>query len=209
MKRLLSGVAAVTVLALAAAASAQAPLSPSGAVNTRQPPSITFPSAPPAPPPGAATQPAAEAPIPAPIPTPTETASKPPAAPPSAAPAEQATSSTAVAPPESERNAAVARPKRPVRGAEGEGSRETRSAASRAQRYPGDDVANMLNARELNSLDGGAGPVPVPVARPMGPPGYYPRPPMYGPPAGYPPVYGPPPGYPPYPPPPPIMRAPY
>ncbi len=206
MKRLWSGVAAITVLALAATASAQAPLSPSGAVNTRQPPSITFPSAPPAPPPGAATKSAAEPAMPVPSAASTETASTPPAETPSVAPAEQATSTAAAPPLESERNTTVARPKRPVRSADGEKSAETRSAASRAQRYPGDDVANMLNARELSHLDDAG---PGPVVRPMGPPPGYPRPPMYGPPPGYGPVYGPPPGYPPYPPPPPMMRAPY
>jgi hypothetical protein len=208
MEHFWSGVAAIAMLSAAATASAQAPLSPSGAVNKTQPPSIAFPSAPPAPPAGAATKPAAEAAIPAPSPASTEAAGKPPAPTPGAALPEQGTTGSAAATPpsEGERSTAVARPKRPVRNAEGEASGETRSATSRAQRYPGDDVADALNARELSRLDGGPG--PGPVARPMGPStGYYPRPPAYGPPPGYGPVYAPPPGYPPYPPPP--MMRPY
>ena len=107
-------------------------------------------------------------------------------------------STAAAPPPEGERGAAGSRPKRPVR------SSETRSAQARAQRYPGDDVANMLNARELNQIAGPAG--PGPVAHPYGPPPGYPHPPMYG--YGPPPVfYAPPPGYPLYPPPPPMIAA--
>ena len=45
MKHLWSGVAAAAVVSLAATAAAQAPLSPSGAVNSREPPAITFPGA--------------------------------------------------------------------------------------------------------------------------------------------------------------------
>jgi hypothetical protein len=99
----------------------------------------------------------------------------------------------AASPPEREPSATVSRPKRPVR------SSETRSAEARGERYPGDNVANMLNARELNRLNAG----PAPVARPYGPPPGYPPAPMYGSPPVF---YAPPPGYPPYPPPPPMIR---
>jgi hypothetical protein len=121
---------------------------------------------------------------------------------PSAAPEETGTKPTAAAPtPERATVARRSRPKRPV-GNEGEASRSSRSAEARGERSPGDNVADMLNAREMNRLTGDAG--PGPVARPYGPPAGYPRPPVYGPPG-----YGPPPGYAPYPPPPPMMRAPY
>jgi hypothetical protein len=86
-----------------------------------------------------------------------------------------------------------------VHGAEREASR---SAASRGERHSGDNVADMLNTRELNRLNTDAG--PGSVARPFGPPSGYPRPPAYGP---RPPGYGPPPAYAPYPPP--MMRTPY
>lgn len=206
MKHLWSG-AAAAILSLAATAAAQAPMTPSGAVNTPEPPSINFPGAapspPPAPPAEAAPRPAAEPVIPAPSPAASETAGKPvPEAPstagaapaPGAAPEESATRPAAAAPaPERERKAAVERPKRPVRGA-GEASRP----ASAREGLPGDNVADMLNARELSRLTGNAG--PVPVVRPYGPPPRYAPPPPYGPPPGY----APPPPYPPV-----MMRPPY
>jgi hypothetical protein len=198
MKHLWNGVAAAMV-SLAATAPAQTPLSPSGAVNSTEPPAIGFPGAAPSssdrrPPADRVTRP----PSPAPRSAPAETA-RTPAAAAGAAPDETATSRTeAASSPDGDHKTAVSRPKRPARDA-------SRSAASRGERYPGDNVADMLNARELNQLSGGGG--PVPVARPMGPPGYpppgYTRPPVFGPPG-----YVAPPGYapPPYPP---MMRPPY
>ena len=191
MRHLWSGVA-VALISLAATAAAQAPLSPSGAVNPREPPAAAGRGGAPSGTVTGASTPAAEAPVPA-----------------GAAPDATATSrSEAASPAGSENKTAVARPKRPVRGAGRDGSRSSGSAASRGERYSGDDVADTLNARELSGFIESAG--PVPVAPPMGPPPGYPRPPVFGPP-GY---YGPPPGY--WPPgygpplyPPPMMRPPY
>jgi len=188
MRHLWSGVA-VALISLATTAAAQAPLSPSGAVNPREPPAAAGRGGAPS---GIESTPAAEAPVPA-----------------GAAPDATATSrSEAASPAGSENKTAVARPKRPVRGAGRDGSRSSGSAASRGERYSGDDVADTLNARELSGFIESVG--PVPVAPPMGPPPGYPRPPVFGPP-GY---YGPPPGY--WPPgygpplyPPPMMRPPY
>ena len=218
MKHLWSGVAAV-LASLAATAAAQVPLSPSGAVNSREPPAIAFPGAAPssssdrglpaAPPSGAATRPSSPASRPAPAETVTRPAPDAPGAAgsipaASAGSDETATSRTEAALTEGgENKTAVSRPKRPVWGAKREDSRPSGSAASRGERYPGNDVADTLNARELSRFTESSG--SVPIARPMGPPLGYPRPPVFGPP-GY---YGPPPGYGPPPYPPPMMRPPY
>ena len=204
MKHLWSGAAAAAVVSLAATAAAQAPLSPSGAVNSREPPAITLPRTAPSSSSdrGAASRPAPAETVTRSAPDAPGAAGSIPAA--SAGPEETATSRTEAASTEGgENKTAVSRPKRPVRGAERESSRPSGSAASRGERYPGDDVADSLNARELSRFTDSEG--SVPIAPPMGPPLGYPRPPVFGPP-GY---YGPPPGYGPPPYPPPMRRPPY
>src|SRR3954451_13767733 len=177
MKHLWSGVAVAAILAAAMlsgppTASAQAPLSPSGAVNNPEPSGINFPGAASSPSPAPSPAPTETARTPAaaaPIPPATETVSTPAPAAPSAAPEQAETRPSAAAPP-AQREAVVghSRPKRPVRSAD---RAEVRLAASRGGRYPGDDVADSLNARELNGL--GDNPGPGPVAHPYGPsPGY-------------------------------------
>lgn len=186
MKHRWSRITAAAMFSLVATAAAQTPLSPSGAVNKKEMPSNTLPN----PQPGS---PAAAAPVQAVGPVPPR---------PNMPPAEGETGRTAAVPlPESEA-ATRPRPQRPTRA-----GGEERRAASQGERHPGDNVADMLNAREMSRITGGG---PVPIARPMAPPPVYVLPPPYPPPVYRPvPVYGPPPGYPVYPPPPPIMRLPY
>jgi hypothetical protein len=208
MRHLWCGVAAIAVLSFAATAWAQAPLSPSGAVNNPQSHAIAFPNASPTPPPvppaAVPKTPVAEPSPPAPIPGPSQSAGKATVAPPGAA-SEETTTRTTAASSEGERKTAVSRPKRPARSAGREAPQ--RSSSERGERYPGDDVANMLNARELGRVEGGGG--PGPMLPPTGPPPGYPRPPAYGPPPGYGPGFGSPPAYGAYPPPAAMVRAPY
>src|SRR3954468_22575998 len=120
MKHLWSGVAVVAMLAAAMlsetpTASAQAPLSPSGAVNNPEPSGINFPggaSSPSPAPAETARTPAAAAPIP----PATATVSTPAPAAASAAP-EQAEATPSAAAPPAQRETVVghSRPKRPVR----------------------------------------------------------------------------------------------
>ena len=211
-----SGVAAV-LASLAATAAAQVPLSPSGAVDSREPPAIAFPrrallfvgprlAGGPAP--GAATRPSSPASRPAPAETVTRPAPDAPGAAgsipaASAGSDETATSRTEAASTEGgENKTAVSRPNARCGAPNGQLAAVGFSREP-GERYPGNDVADTLNARELSRFTESTG--PVPIARPMGPPLGYPRPPVFGPP-GY---YGPPPGYGPPPYPPPMMRPPY
>jgi hypothetical protein len=182
MKQLLSGVAAAALISVAAAAWAQAPMSPS-----------TAPS-----PPGASPAPADASPAPATA----APAAPSPAAPPPAAATTAPPPAAAAAPPAPA--AEAARPRRPKRV-----SKPAVTATHRGVYSPrgmSDNIANQLNAQELNRVEG------PPAMSPPGP-GYAPPPPMaggliYGPPgyappppwANRPPPYGAPPpwGYRPY-----------